>query len=73
MVDIPSPMRPDFRGSPVVFFKEVRSELKKVKWPARDQVVKLTIVVVAVSFVMGLYIGGLDLVFTKVTTVFLKK
>ncbi|OGG03237.1 preprotein translocase subunit SecE [Candidatus Gottesmanbacteria bacterium RBG_16_37_8] len=66
-------MRPDFRGGPVVFLKEVRSELAKVTWPTRDQVIKLTIVVVAVSFVIGLYIGSLDLIMTQVTGLFLKK
>ena len=73
MVNLPKPMRPDFRGGPVVFLKEVRSELGKVTWPTRDQVIKLTSVVVAVSFVIGLYIGSLDLIMTQVTGLFLKK
>ena len=71
MVDLPKPMRPDFRGGPVIFLKEVKSELAKVTWPTRDQVIKLTIVVVAVSFIIGLYIGGLDLIMTKITALFL--
>ncbi|OGG19023.1 preprotein translocase subunit SecE [Candidatus Gottesmanbacteria bacterium RIFCSPHIGHO2_02_FULL_39_14] len=64
-------MRPDFRGGPVIFLKEVKSELAKVTWPTRDQVIKLTIVVVVVSFIIGLYIGGLDLIMTKITALFL--
>ena len=73
MVDIPSPMRPDFRGSPVVFLQEVRAELTKVSWPNRDQVIKLTIVVIVVSLILGMYIGGLDLVFTRLTDIVIGK
>ena len=73
MVDLPKPMRPDFRGNPVIFLKEVRNELGKITWPTRDEVIKLTIVVVFVSFIIGLYIGGLDLIMTKITGLFLTK
>lgn len=56
---------PDFKGNPVSFLKEVKAELAKVVWPTRQEVVKLTIIVIAVSVVIGLYIGGLDSIFTK--------
>ena len=59
--------------SPVVFLKEVRTELGKVVWPTREETVRLTIVVVAISVVMGLFIGGLDLLFTKVTELIVKR
>lgn len=70
---MPTPMMPDFKGGPVIFLKEVKAELTKVIWPTRDEVVKLTIVVVVVSVVIGLYIGGLDLIFTKMTDLLVKK
>ena len=70
---ISAPMRPNFGGSPVVFFREVRSELKKVIWPTKAEVIRLTIIVLAVSLVMGLYIGGLDILFTKLTDLLIKK
>jgi len=70
---MPSPMMPDFRGGPVVFFKEVKAELLKVTWPTKEEVVKLTIVVVAISIALGFYIGGLDLVFTKMTDFLVKR
>ena len=72
-MEMPKLTKPDFRGGPVVFLKEVRSELLKVSWPTRNEVIKLTIVVVAVSFVIGLYVGGLDLLFTKLTDLLLIK
>ena len=70
---IPTPMMPDFKGGPVVFLKEVKAELGKVIWPKREEVIKLTFVVLAVSAAIGLYIGGLDLVFTKFTDLLVKR
>jgi preprotein translocase subunit SecE len=45
------------------FINESWSELKKVSWPTREQVRNLTVLVFAVSFVVGLYITALDFVF----------
>lgn len=72
-MDLPKPMKPDFSGKPVVFLKEVKSELSKVVWPTRAEVMKLTIVVIAISTLIGFYIGGLDLIFTKLTDFLVKK
>jgi preprotein translocase subunit SecE len=45
------------------YFDEVWSELKKVSWPTREQVRNLTVLVFAISVVIGLYITVLDRVF----------
>jgi preprotein translocase subunit SecE len=45
------------------YFTEVASELRKVSWPTREQVRNLTVLVFAISFVVGLYITGLDFIF----------
>jgi preprotein translocase subunit SecE len=45
------------------YFDEVWSELKKVSWPTREQVRNLTVLVFAISVVVGLYITVLDRVF----------
>ena len=45
------------------YLDEVWSELKKVSWPTRDQVRNLTVLVFAISFVVGLYITVLDQLF----------
>ena len=45
------------------YFDEVLSELRKVSWPTREQVRNLTVLVFAISFVVGLYISVLDRVF----------
>ncbi|HET7098847.1 MAG TPA: preprotein translocase subunit SecE, partial [Patescibacteria group bacterium] len=49
----------------LTFFSEVRSEVSKVTWPKRDSVVRLTLIVFLVSGILGLYVGGLDYIFTK--------
>lgn len=59
-------------ATPVTFFEETRAELKKVTWPTRNEVVRLTMVVIAVSLVVGLYVGGLDFVFTKLLQMIVK-
>lgn len=57
---------------PTTFLKEVKEELKKVTWPKRDEIVRLTFVVVVISIIVGLYIGGLDYIFTKVMETIIK-
>ena len=48
------------------YFTEVWSELKKVSWPTREQVRNLTVLVFAISFVIGLYITVLDAFFREI-------
>lgn len=66
-------MMPDFKGSPTSFLREVRSELAKVVWPTKDEVIKLTVVVLAVSIVVGLYIGGLDMIMAQFMNILIKR
>jgi len=55
------------------FFKEVQAELKKVVWPSRRQVIKLTGIVVGVSVSIAFYISVLDLGFTKLVDLIIIK
>lgn len=57
----------------IQFLKEVRQELEKVRWPTRLEAVKLTLIVVGVSVVLGIYIGGLDFILTKIIELLIKK
>jgi preprotein translocase SecE subunit len=43
--------------------QDIINELKKVTWPPREEVVRLTVAVVVVSVVIGLALGGVDLGF----------
>ena len=47
----------------VRFFKEIKSEIKKVTWPTRKQAVNNTAIVIAVVAIVGLIIFGLDQLF----------
>jgi preprotein translocase subunit SecE len=51
------------------YFTEVVSELRKVSWPTREQVRNLTVLVFAISFVVGLYVTVLDQIFRQVIAV----
>ena len=48
------------------YFDEVWSELRKVSWPTRLQVRNLTVLVFAISLVVGIYIALLDAFFQGV-------
>jgi preprotein translocase subunit SecE len=58
--------------SPRAFIIETKDELQKVVWPTRNEVIRLTLVVITVSLAVGLYIGGLDFLFTKLTELIIK-
>ncbi|MBI2916812.1 MAG: preprotein translocase subunit SecE [Chloroflexi bacterium] len=44
---------------------EIISELRKVVWPSRPEITRLTVMVVAVAVTVGLFLGVIDLVFTE--------
>lgn len=54
--------------APIQFIKEVRSELVKVDWPSRQETYKLTVVVITISVVVAVFIGGFDALFLKLST-----
>ncbi|HJQ87722.1 MAG TPA: preprotein translocase subunit SecE [Propionibacteriaceae bacterium] len=45
------------------YLSESWAELKKVAWPSRETVIRLTLLVIAVSLVVGIYIFVLDSIF----------
>jgi len=47
------------------YFDEVFSELRKVSWPTREHVRNLTVLVFAISLVVGVYIAFWDTVFQQ--------
>lgn len=63
---------PDFGGNLIEYFKQVKSELKKVEWPTKKQVIKSTSLVLTVSILVGAFLGGLDLIFTQVFGLLIK-
>jgi preprotein translocase subunit SecE len=47
------------------FFRDVSSEMKKVTWPTRNEVVGTTVVVIVSTLVFALFLWGCDVVFFK--------
>ena len=60
-------------ASPVQFIREVIAELKKVTWPTREETMKLTLVVIVLSVIVGAFIGALDITFLKITSLLFKR
>ena len=53
------------------FFREIRSEWKKIVWPSRKDIVKSTIMVLATSAITGLFIWVVDSVLSLMVVTFL--
>jgi preprotein translocase subunit SecE len=48
-----------------LFFRETMGELRKVNWPTWTEAKNLTIVVLCVMVVMGIFLGLLDFAFSR--------
>lgn len=56
-------------NSPIAFLRQTRDELKQVTWPSRENVTRLTLVVLLISVTVGLYIGVIDFLLTELTKI----
>ncbi|WP_028863202.1 preprotein translocase subunit SecE [Psychromonas aquimarina] len=50
----------------VGFAKDSRLEVRKVVWPTRQETVQTTLIILAVSTIVGLVLWGLDGIFVRV-------
>ncbi|MCI6764170.1 preprotein translocase subunit SecE [bacterium] len=50
------------------FIKEVKDELKKVKWPSKEDMLKYSIATLAFIVIFGLYFYGLDALFAWISS-----
>lgn len=41
------------------------NELKKVTWPSRAETIRLTVIVIIISLIIGIYIGIIDFLLAK--------
>ena len=55
------------------YLDESWAELKKVAWPTRQTVIRLTLLVIAVSVAVGIYIYVLDRIFNTLLNVVLPR
>lgn len=58
--------------NPVKYLQETISEMKHVSWPTRQETVKLTVIVIAISVIVAFYVGGLDYIFTNLLKLIIK-
>ncbi|MCD6419402.1 MAG: preprotein translocase subunit SecE [Synergistetes bacterium] len=54
------------------FIKEAKAELKKVTWPTKKQIMYSTLIVITVITISAVYLGILDLIFSKISATFLR-
>lgn len=54
------------------FIKEAIAELKKVIWPTKKELKNSTIVVITTIIIVAIFIGLIDIFFTKALTLFMK-
>jgi len=59
-------------GAVCRYFRELKSELKKVVWPTPKQVVKNTLIVLAAVLIVGIFIWVFDIVATEGVTALIK-
>ena len=55
------------------FWRDTSSEMKKVTWPTRPEVVGTTVVVIIATVVFAVYLWGCDVVFYKMINLLFSK
>ncbi|MEA3452983.1 MAG: preprotein translocase subunit SecE [Patescibacteria group bacterium] len=48
-----------------LYLKQVKVEVKKTNWPTKRHTVRYSLVVVAISTVVAIFLGGLDFAFSS--------
>ena len=51
------------------YLKETRNELRHVNWPTRKQTIAFTLIVIILSIVTAVLLGGFDYVYTTIIRV----
>jgi len=49
----------------IQFIKEVQAEFKNITWPKKDTIIQLSIVVISVSAIISIILGGFDYLFVN--------
>lgn len=57
----------------LVFFREARAELMKVNWPTKQQTINYTLMVIGISVIVAIFLGGLDYFFVKLLKTYILK
>ena len=59
-------------AKPINFFNEVKSELTKVSWSTRKELLASTVLVITVTAIMTIFIGIVDLGLSRFLSVVFK-
>jgi len=62
----------DFLRRAQEFVREVMAEFRKVTWPSRQELINSTVVVIAVTVVVALFLGSVDIVLAKIVEAILR-
>ena len=54
------------KSAPRARFFGLPEELRQVTWPTRQEAIELTITVITISLIMGLFVGIIDISLAKV-------
>lgn len=54
------------------YVASVRTEIGRVSWPSRKEVVTLTVLIILLALVLGLYLGLADLIITQILRLLLR-
>ncbi|MFK5954189.1 MAG: preprotein translocase subunit SecE [Desulfobacterium sp.] len=68
---VAAPSDPNFIQKWMEFLREVRVELKKVTWPSRKQTAGSTLVVIILVFILGAFLGLVDISLSKLVQIVL--
>ena len=68
---VTAPSDPNFIQKGMEFLREVRVELKKVTWPSRKQTAGSTLVVIILVFILGAFLGLVDISLSKLVQIVL--
>ena len=49
-----------------LFFMEVWTEMKRVSWLSKKDVLRYTLIVLGITIAVSIFLGGLDYIFTDV-------
>ena len=55
------------------FLKEVYSELRKVNWLKRNEVIRYTLIILGITVITAAFLGGLDYLFSSLIREFIIK
>ena len=49
-----------------IYLKQTKTEVKKINWPTREQTIRYSLIVIAISLTVAFFLGGLDFVFSSI-------